>query len=245
MKESGKIHVGTSGWHYAHWQGVFYPEDLAKKDFLQYYSGYFQTAEINNTFYQVPQKKTLIQWKNTAPQDFLFSVKASRFITHMKKLKDPEQPVSNFLNTIKALEDKLGPILFQLPPRWKINLQRLESFLRALPGDYSYAFEFRDPSWFESDVYDLLREHRASFCIYDFDYRLSPKEVTADFVYIRLHGPDGPYRGKYDKKTLSGWAGAFAAWSKQKKEIYCYFDNDQSGFAVQNALDLKEMVMKE
>jgi uncharacterized protein YecE (DUF72 family) len=245
MKKDKTVHIGTSGWHYTHWEGPFYPGDIAKKEYLSYYTRHFHTAEINNTFYQIPQKRTLKQWIETVPRHFTFAVKASRYITHMKKLKDPNKPVAKFLKQIEVLGDKLGPILFQLPPRWKLNLERLESFLKALPPDYGYSFEFRDPSWFHPQVYEMLSQHQAAFCIYDFNFRLSPKEVTADFVYIRLHGPDGPYQGRYDVQTLSGWAGALSAWSKQNKEIYCYFDNDQAGFAAQDALKLQEMMNKE
>jgi uncharacterized protein YecE (DUF72 family) len=242
MGDHQSIHIGTSGWHYDHWRGPFYSHDLSKDEFLRYYSYHFQTVEINNTFYQLPERKTLSAWCDTVPAGFLFSVKASRYITHMKKLKDPEESLTNFLERIKVLEDKLGPVLFQLPPNWNFNSERLGTFLDSLPPDYRYAFEFRDPSWLNSQAYKALAKHRAAFCIYDFDRRLSPKEVTADFVYVRLHGPNGPYQGQYKTKALSGWAGAFSTWSSEGKEIYCYFDNDQHGYAVRNALELQEMV---
>ena len=234
-------HIGTSGWQYDHWQGSFYPEDLAKKRFLDYYAEHFQTVEINNSFYQLPSPETLIQWREVTPPGFLFSVKASRYITHMKKLKDPAEPVSNFLKRIELLEDKLGPILFQLPPHWHFNRERLSSFLEALPDSFNYTFEFRDPSWLNPDAYELLTAHHTAFCIYDFAGRLSPKEITADFIYIRLHGPGNAYQGLYDTSALAGWAGAFSSWSSQGYQIYCYFDNDQAGFAVQNALQLQQM----
>lgn len=240
--KSRRIHVGTSGWHYEHWVGPFYPEGTAPEDYLEFYSQKFQTAEINNTFYQVPKKGTLRLWRDGVPEDFIFSVKASRYITHMKKLKDPRGPVTKFLKRIDSLGEKLGPVLFQLPPRWKANLERLGSFLEALPSGFRYAFEFRDPSWFQERVYDVLSENAAAFCIYDFDRRQSPKEVTADFVYIRLHGPTAPYQGQYDDQTLAGWAGALSSWVRQDKRVYFYFDNDQSGYAVQDALRLKRMV---
>lgn len=239
------IHIGTSGWHYPHWKGPFYPLQYSDSALLSYYMKYFHTAEINNSFYQIPQKKTLELWRNTVPGNFNFSVKASRYITHMKKLKDPHQPVSHFLQRIDTLGNKRGPILFQLPPRWKCNPERLESFLKILPKNYRYTFEFRDPSWFNSQVYEILTRYKASFCIYDLDGRLSPKKITADFVYIRLHGPDGPYQGKYNQKTLSDWSSDFSRWSQQNKEVYCYFDNDQAGFAVQNAWELQELIRKE
>lgn len=245
MKKSKRIHIGTSGWHYDHWEGSFYPEGMAKKEYLEFYSRRFHTAEINNTFYQMPHKNTLKHWRDTVPTQFIFSVKASRYITHMKKLKDPKQPVSKFLKQVEVLEDKIGPILFQLPPRWNVNIERLESFLNALPNGFWYTFEFRNSSWCQERVYDLLAEKGASFCIYDFDRRQSPKKVTTEFVYIRLHGPNGPYKGKYDSQTLSGWAGAISVWVRNGKEVFCYFDNDQSGYAAQDASALNRMIGEE
>jgi uncharacterized protein YecE (DUF72 family) len=237
-----KIYIGTSGWHYSHWKGAFYPDDLSSGDYLSFYQERFTTVEINNTFYKMPEKKTLLEWKDTVKKDFIFSVKASRFITHMKKLKDPEEPVSNFFSKVSVFKDNLGPILFQLPPKWKINTERLKNFLESLPDDYRYVFEFRDSSWFDKEIYRLLNHYRAAFCIYDLNQDLSPKEITSDFIYIRLHGPDGAYKGQYSTQTLSGWAGAFAAWKNKVETIYCYFDNDQAGYAAQDALRLKKMV---
>lgn len=234
-------HIGTSGWHYAHWKGVFYPDDLPDGRRLEYYKERLHTVEINNSFYQMPKKKTFQDWKATVPDDFIFSVKASRYITHMKKLKDPEGPVANFMDPAETLAGNLGPILFQLPPRWKVNPERLEAFLGSLPGGHRFAFEFRDPSWFNDRILELLAKAGAAFCIYDIEGRQSPKEITADFVYIRLHGPGEAYRGSYDIKTLSGWAGAISAWEGSGKETYCYFDNDEKGYAVENALSLQEM----
>jgi uncharacterized protein YecE (DUF72 family) len=236
------IYIGTSGWHYQHWKGPFYPEDLPDKRLFEYYLKHFQTAEINNTFYQLPQKKTFTQWRESAPEGFLFAVKASRYITHMKKLKDPQEPLANFMGRVTGLGDRLGPVLFQLPPKWHFNLERLKSFLRALPGDYRYAFEFRDPSWFNERTNQALAERGAAFCIYDFEQRQSPRSVTADFVYVRLHGPDGAYQGSYDDKVLSDWAEAFSSWADQGKEVFGYFDNDERGYAAQNALKLKELL---
>lgn len=242
MKGSGQIHIGTSGWHYAHWRGPFYPQDLADREMLPYYAQSFRAAEINNSFYQLPEKKTFVSWRDTVPNDFIFAVKANRFITHMKKLKDPREPLERFFDRARNLEDKLGPVLFQLPPRWKYNVERLEAFLELLGKDYRSAFEFRDPSWFNEEVYAVLRAAGAAFCIYDLGGHLSPKIVTASFVYVRLHGPDGPYRGQYDDQTLAGWAGAFVSWVRQSKEIFCFFDNDEAGYAVQDALRLQGMV---
>jgi uncharacterized protein YecE (DUF72 family) len=244
MKRQNRIHIGTSGWHYDHWKGPFYPDDMKTKEMLGFYAEHFHAAEINNSFYQLPSVKTLETWRETVPADFLFAVKASRYITHMKKLKDPEESVQKFLERVKTLGNRLGPILFQLPPKWKCNAARLKEFLERLPEELHYTFEFRDPSWFSKEVYNLLSKAKAAFCIYELAGTLSPKEVTADFVYIRLHGPKGAYEGSYDKRTLAGWAGALSTWAGQEKDVFCFFDNDQNGYAAKNARSLKEMIEK-
>jgi uncharacterized protein YecE (DUF72 family) len=215
---------------------------MPEERYLAYYAERFDTVEINNSFYHLPEEGTLSQWRKTTSKDFGFSVKGSRYLTHMKKLKDPEEPLSRFLGRVETLKRKLGPVLFQLPPRWKANPQRLEEFLQVLPRRHRYAFEFRDRSWFSDAIYELLSRHHAAFCIYDLAGTTSPKEVTCDFAYVRLHGPGAAYEGSYSPQTLAGWAGAFSAWSQQGKPVYCYFDNDQAGYAPQNALRLKEML---
>jgi uncharacterized protein YecE (DUF72 family) len=242
MGGSGNIYIGTSGWHYDHWKGPFYPENLSNSKMLSHYARHFKTVEINNSFYQLPNRETFAEWRKTVPASFVFTVKGSRYITHMKKLKDPSQTVARLLEAVTALGTQLGPILFQLPPRWKVNPERLREFLKSLPAKFRYAFEFRDPSWFEDRIYKALNNMRAAFCIYDLAGRLSPKKVTADFIYIRLHGPGEAYQGQYDTNTLAGWAGAFSTWMNQGKEIFCFFDNDQAGYAAQDALRLKEMI---
>lgn len=242
MSVNSKILIGTSGWHYDHWKGPFYPGDISNEDMLTYYCEHFNTVEINNTFYKLPDKSTLENWKNTVPSDFVFSVKASRYITHMKKLNDPSEPVSRFLEGISVLKEKLGTILFQLPPRWKVNTDRLHDFLKLLTDEFRYCFEFRDSSWFSGDVYDLLSEFGASFCIYDLDGTVSPCEVTADLVYVRLHGPDGPYKGKYGKTKLGDWVEHIKSWTREGNEVFVYFDNDESGYAAMNADQLRDMI---
>ncbi|MDT8272061.1 MAG: DUF72 domain-containing protein [Desulfomonilia bacterium] len=238
------IHIGTSGWHYQHWKGAFYPEKMQNRDLLAFYAEHFSCVEINNSFYQWPDTKTLLSWTRSVPENFLFCLKANRFITHMKKLKDPDQTIPPLLNCAESLGHRLGPILFQLPPSWRVNPSRLEVFLESLPRNYRCAFEFRDASWFTSRIYSVLSDHNAAFCIYDFGGFLSPKKITADFVYVRLHGPGDKYQGSYDARTLSGWAGAFSTWALKGKEIFCFFDNDQSGYAAVNALKLHDMLMK-
>jgi uncharacterized protein YecE (DUF72 family) len=238
----GKLYVGTSGWNYKHWMGNFYPEDLKAKDWLRYYSQKLRTVEINNSFYRLPDVKTFKSWKDSTPENFLFSIKGSRYITHMKKLKDPEESTINFFARIKYLDKKLGVILFQLPPQWRFNQERLEEFLRSLPEKYKYTFEFRDQSWWNEKTLKLLKDHNCAFCIYELTGTVTPKEITADFIYVRLHGPGDKYQGCYREKELSDWAGIISDWQKNNKDVYIYFDNDDSGYAVQNAMELQEMI---
>jgi uncharacterized protein YecE (DUF72 family) len=239
---TARVHIGTSGWHYKHWCGPFYEEKLSPAKMLPVYLRHFDTVEINNSFYRLPSGETFRCWRECTPRGFCFAVKASRFITHMKKLKDPQNALEKFLPRAEELKDKLGPILFQLPPKWMVNAERLQEFLAALPRRHQYAFEFREPSWHTDRVYDILRRHNASFCIFELNGFQSPEPVTADFTYVRLHGPGGAYQGSYAAETLREWARKIEAWSPRLREIYVYFDNDQAGYAAQNALQLKQLV---
>jgi uncharacterized protein YecE (DUF72 family) len=238
----GRIRIGTSGWHYAHWHGPFYPEDLPRERELAYYAERFGSVEVNNSFYQLPADTSVRTWLDTVGPDFRFALKGSRYVTHMKKLKDPVQSLEKFLATAGSFGDRLGPLLFQLPPNWKPNLERLREFLEALPDGRRCTMEFRDERWFLDEVFQALREHNVAWCVYELAGAHSPREVTADFVYVRLHGPGDAYQGSYDDKTLSGWAGAMSAWAASGKDVYCYFDNDEHGYAAQNALRLQEML---
>lgn len=235
------LHIGTSGWQYKHWRGPFYPKEIPRKNYLDYYAQHLQTVEVNNSFYRLPEKETFADWRNSVPPGFIFTVKASRFITHRKKLKDPERSLLLFLERVSSLNNKLGPILFQLPPRWHFNPERFYDFLESLPSGFRFAFEFRDPSWHNPQAYDALTEMGAAFCIFDLGGMVSPKMITADFIYIRLHGPDAPYKGRYTTTILSGWAGAISSWIDQGREVFCYFDNDEEGYAVEDALKLRSM----
>jgi uncharacterized protein YecE (DUF72 family) len=239
---TGSIRVGTSGWSYEHWKGPFYPVRQAGAHMLEFYTRLFRTVEINSSFYHLPAQATLKRWRETTPADFLFTAKASRYITHMKKLGDPRRSMSVFLRRIRLLGDKLGPILFQLPPRWRFDGERLAAFLDALSGEFRYAFEFRDRSWLNEEVFELLSCHGAALCIYELDGFLSPRKITSDVVYVRLHGPDGPYRGSYDDRSLAGWAADLARWAAQGRTVYCYFDNDERGYAARDALRLQAML---
>ena len=237
-----EIHIGTSGWHYKHWKGLFYPDGMKQPDYLQHYLNFYNTVEINNSFYRLPSAETFANWRQSVPENFVFAVKASRFITHMKKLKDPQTSLANFLQNVIALEEKLGPILFQLPPRWHCDLDRFHQFLQALPTGLLYTFEFRDHTWYNEPIYELLRQHNAAFCIYDLEQHLSPVISTANFVYIRLHGPIGKYNGSYSDEALAGWAEVARTWNAEGKTVYIYFDNDIGGHAVVDAQRLIAMV---
>ena len=238
----GRVHIGTSGWHYKHWKGPFYPADLPASKMLRWYVERFDTVEINNSFYRLPAPTALEGWCRETPSNFCFAVKASRFITHNKKLRDPKQTVKKFMTVIEKLERRLGPILFQLPPSWRVNVERLEEFIAALPPAHRYAFEFRHESWNTPQVYNVLRRHNAGFCIYELAGFQSPLEITADFTYVRLHGPGNKYQGDYSRETLGTWARRIAEWQKNLRHIFLYFDNDQAGFAPKNALELKSLV---
>ena len=238
----GALRIGTSGWSYEHWKGPFYPPDLAAGSMLACYARSFATTEINSSFYRLPTAATLESWRSTTPAGFVFAAKASRYITHMKKLKDPNKTLSPYFTRIRLLADKLGPILFQLPPRWSFNESRLAAFLEALSGEFRYAFEFRDHSWLTERTFDLLAKHDAALCVYELEGFASPRVVTTDFVYVRLHGPAGAYRGSYDERSLERWAEALAAWSAQGRAVYCYFDNDEAAHAAHNALRLRAML---
>lgn len=242
MSAMGKIQIGTSGWHYDHWSGPFYAEGLSGDRRLAFYAERFRTVEINNSFYGLPDPETIEDWRETVPDGFVFAAKASRYLTHMKKLKDPDEPLATFLDRMKGLGHKLGPILFQLPPNWHVNVERLKAFLKILPPDHRYTFEFRDETWFDERIFDALEKHNAAFCIYDLAGRTAPKEVTADFVYVRLHGPGDKYQGNYDSKTLKAWVDSFSKWAGEGRDVYCYFDNDEKGYAVRNAKSCLELV---
>ena len=241
-QDMANIRIGTSGWHYKHWVGKFYPSKFPASKMLAYYYEHFDTVEINNSFYMLPKIETLAGWRVATPKSFEFAIKASRFLTHNKKLKEPENALNNFLPRAEALGEKLGPILFQLPPKWRINLERLAEFLDGLPKYHRYTFEFREPSWLVPQVYELLRRHNAAFCIYELAGFHSPIEITADWSYVRLHGPGGKYQGSYSDKVLRAWADRIVDWSKELKSVYVYFDNDQAGYAASNGLTLKKFI---
>lgn len=236
------IKIGTSGWMYDHWRGPFYPEDAASDDMLPHYARTFDTVEVNNTFYQLPTREKVEAWRRDSPDDFLFIIKANRYITHMKNLLDPEEPVQTLMERVRILGDQLGPILFQLPPQWNVNLRRLDAFLDVLPEGQRFAFEFRDESWYTDAIYELLEEAGAAFCIHDHRDAPSPERITADWIYVRFHGPRGDYGGTYPAEALDAWAERMVQWEEDGRDIYAYFNNDMRGYAVDNARKLRDLV---
>ena len=209
---------------------------------LDYYARDFDTVEVNNSFYRLPPSATFEAWRNAAPDNFCFAVKGSRYLTHAKRLMDPEPAIERLMAATSGLGVKRGPILFQLPPKWHCNLERLERFLDALPSGVRYSIEFRDQSWHNPQVFRLLCKHQVAFCLFELAGFLSPMTVTADFVYVRLHGPGNKYQGDYSPAVLRSWASRIRRWTGQGLDVYLYFDNDQNGYAAKNARDLKRML---
>lgn len=245
MAKRGALHIGTCGWHYKHWIGPFYPAGSRAAELLEHYSAQFSAVEVDNTFYRLPSAETLRHWRTETPKDFAFTCKASRFITHMKKLKDPDRSLPPFFEGMAPLGDKLQVVVFQLPPRWRCNPERLQAFLAALPKGRRYTFEFRDESWFDPAVYDLLAARNAAFCIYDLAGQRAPCRVTADFVYLRLHGPAKAYEGAYSAQRLARLAERLQDWRRDGLDCFVFFDNDAEGQAPKDALRLLKQVARQ
>jgi len=230
--------VGTSGWQYDHWRGPFYPPELKRSRWFGHYASLLDTVEVNATFHGLPSEPAALKWRRAAPPGFVYAVKASRFITHVKRLKAAKAALDLFLERMSGLGDMLGPVLFQLPPRFPRDTSRLEAFLSELPSGLRAAFEFRDRSWFTDDVYRLLEKRGVALCVYDLEGYTSPEAVTAGFVYARLHGPGAAYQGSYAAEALAAWAGRMERWAASGLDAYCYCNNDQSGHAALNAMEL-------
>lgn len=243
MEAAGQVRVGTSGWIYKHWRGVFYPERLPLKGWFAYYAGHFDTVEINNTFYRLPSPEAFDEWRGQAPAGFVYAVKASRFLTHMKKLKDPVQPLERILGRTRRLGRALGPVLYQLPPRWHCDLERLRQFVGLLPHDLSHVFEFRDGSWYNGGVREVLAAAGVGFCIHDMKGQVCPEWATGRVVYVRFHGrTDLKYAGSYGRRHLTAWADKIEAFRSGGHDVFVYFNNDDRGYALANAETLKELL---
>jgi uncharacterized protein YecE (DUF72 family) len=236
------VRIGCSGWIYKHWRGPFYPEKLPAKRWFAHYAESFDTVEINNSFYRLPKSETFDGWRAQAPPGFCYAVKANRFLTQAKKLKDCAEPMVRMMTPFRHLGDRLGPILYQLPPRFRLNLERLESFLELAPKDVTNVFEFRDKSWYDDRVFELLDRYGASFCAHDMPGLESPRVRVGPIAYLRFHGGSGKYWGRYPDERLLDWADWIAEQARGGHAVWAYFNNDTECAAVEDALTLKAMV---
>jgi len=236
---AAKMLVGTSGFVYDHWRGRFYPEKLAKAKWLEFYTTHFTTVELNNSFYRLPSENAFANWRDSSPANFIFAVKVSRFITHIKRLKNIEDAVETFVTRAEILGEKLGPLLYQLPPNMHRNDGVLASFLSTLPQGMKHVFEFRHQSWLEEKVFEILRKYNVGLCIFDMPSLTCPLAATADFAYIRFHGSTGLYFSCYSDEQLADWAKKLANLAANLKEIYIYFNNDAEAFAIRNAITIR------
>lgn len=233
--------IGCSGWQYRHWRGGFYPADLVSSHWFAHYAARFDTVEINNSFYHLPPPATFGAWRARAPSGFTFAVKASRFLTHMKKLKDPDEPIERFFSHARRLGRALGPVLYQLPPHWRLNLDRLQTFLDALPRRRRHAIEFRDPSWYTDSVFAALERRGVALCLHDMAGSVTGREQVGPFVYARFHGVS-KYSGRYPDAHLEDWGRWCASRLDREVPVYAYFNNDRGGHAPHDAVRLRSFV---
>ncbi len=245
---AGNIFIGTSGYSYPHWaKGVFYPREISSSKWLEYYSQFFNTVELNITFYRLPPAETFLKWYERTPENFIFTVKGSRLITHIKKLRDCQESLELFFAHLQKLKEKLRVVLWQLPPNLTFNPERISSFCHSLKGFpfsryAAHAFEFRHPSWFCPVVLETLKEHNYSLCISHSNRWPFPEIITANFIYLRFHGGERLYSTNYSEDELKYWADKCKLWQEMGKNIYAYFNNDACGYAVKNAYQFKKLV---
>jgi len=234
-----EIRVGTSGWNYWHWADVFYPQDLPRSQWFAYYQSKFDTLELNASFYRLPRASTFARWSEASAKDFRWAVKAHRSVTHFTRLAERE-PVEKFLAAAERLGKKLGVVLFQLPPSLKFDAQVVRRFLGWLPEGKRYAIEPRHATWFEPQALKVLERGGVALCIADSGGRFpSGEHLTADFTYLRFHGGERLYASRYSPEQMAAWAEKLVAW---KQPAFVYFNNDFHGYAVKNALELKQGV---
>jgi uncharacterized protein YecE (DUF72 family) len=239
-RASREVLLGTSGWSYPGWRGVFYPPGLPSRRWLEFYAGRFPTVEINMTFYRLPSPAMLTGWSERTPPDFCFTLKASRLITHLKKIRDVKEDVDRFYGLAEILGKKLGCILFQLPPFLTMDLGLFSDFLAALPAACRNVIEFRHPSWYDERVFELMRKRQTALCIVPSGQVPTSPVETSDVAYVRFHGPSGRYDASYSDAELAGWAETIGRL--RAAERFVYFNNDYRGFAVQDCLRLREML---
>lgn len=239
----GEIRIGTSGWEYGHWRGDFYPTGLSRDRWLGFYAGRFDTVELNNPFYRLPEAETFETWGERVPAVFRYAVKASRYLTHLKRLRDPDEPLARFWSRAKRLGPRLGPVLYQLPPRWRPNHERLRAFLDAVP-QAAQAIEFRDSRWYRDPTFELLTEAGVSLCLHDMPGSETMPRPVGPFVYVRFHGAGSRYGGRYPGQRLRAWADRIVDWSDRGLPVWAYFNNDIGGHAPVDADRLREMVRR-
>jgi uncharacterized protein YecE (DUF72 family) len=230
--------IGCSGWLYKDWRGVFYPAGLAQRSWLPYYATRFDTVELNGTFYRLPEAERFSAWRKSVPRTFLFAMKASRFLTHMKRLTEPAEPLERLFARARPLGGALGPILYQLPTGWKVNTERLDSFLRILPKRRRHAIEFRDPSWYTSEVFDLLIRFNVALCLHDMEGSATGRLSIGPFVYVRFHGVPR-YAGRYATRALNDWAAWLSAEMGRGRPVFAYFNNTIKAQAAKDAVRLR------
>jgi len=243
----GRLFLGTSGWVYPHWRRVFYPATLPQREWLTFYARHFRTVELNNSFYRLPSKAAFRAWRAQVDDGFCFAVKASRFLTHLKRLKTPAPPLDRLLRRLRPLGPTLGPVLFQLPQQFHANVPRLARFLHALGRQrlvdgLRATLEVRHASWLGPETFDLLRKANVALCFHDAQSQPVTEPLTADFVYVRRHGTAARYRGSYTDPMLRADATRIRGWLADGLDVYVYFNNDGGGAAVRNALRLREML---
>jgi uncharacterized protein YecE (DUF72 family) len=237
-----QIRIGCSGWNYRHWRERFYPKELPQKRWFEFYAEHFDTVEINNSFYRLPKPETFDKWREQAPPGFCYAVKANRYLTQAKKLKDCEEPLERMMTAVRHLGRRLGPILYQLPPNMSVNLDRLESFLQLAPSDVTNVFEFRNTSWYVRETYALLDRYRAAFCVHDMPGSASERIAVGPATYVRFHGGEGKYRGRCSDGGLMSWADWLVQQARSGRACWCYFNNDIEAHAIHDAQTLKSMV---
>ncbi len=237
----GRVHIGTSGWVYPHWRDVFYPRGLPQSRWFRHYAEHFDTVEINNTFYRLPAETVFDRWREESSPGFQFAVKASRYVTHLKRLAHAADSTALILDRSRRLGDRLGPILYQLPPRWPADPARLEEFAGLLPADLDHVFEFRDASWFRDEIRAILEAHHLSFCLFDRGGLATPLWTSGRVAYVRFHGSSAP-QGGYTPDELRAWADRVLDIVSSGLPVYAYFNNDAFGHAVHNALELRDLV---
>ena len=230
------LYVGTSGWQYRHWKLTFYPKEVRQRDWLRYFAERFQTVEVNNSFYNLPEASSFERWREETPDDFVLAVKMSRYLTHLKRLKDPEEPVARFMERARHLGPKLGPVLIQLPPRMKADPERLRAALDAFSNGVRIAVEFRDDSWFDDSTRRVLEDRGAALCLADSPQRAMPAWRTADWGFVRFHEGLGTPRPCYEEGALATWTERIAGLWSADQDVFCYFNNDGRACALRDAI---------